>query len=105
MYSLKIRAIKARANKCGWQVINGTKDPTLLSFRKMVNGHMSRINVWFTTMTVGTCIHHPKQGKTQLFRRKVDLELLSNIFKNPRAHTGRGYKVKQGVGHGKKNNA
>ena len=50
-----------------------------------------RINVYWTTGTVGTCLNHPRQGKTQLFRRNVDLLTLRLIFKNPRHHTGYGY--------------
>jgi chorismate mutase len=50
-----------------------------------------RINVYYTTGTVGTCLDHPTGGKTQLFRRDVDYELLKEIFENPRAHTGTGY--------------
>jgi hypothetical protein len=52
----------------------------------------TRINVYYTTATVGTCLDHPTQGKTQLFRRGVTLEGLEQIFLNPRVHTGRGYK-------------
>ena len=40
------------------------------------------------TGTVGTCMDHPNQGKTQLFRRDQTLDSLSAIFKNPRVHTG-----------------
>lgn len=49
---------------------------------------MIRINIFWTTGTVGTCLDHPRQGKTQLFRRHVDLSTLREIFKNPRVHTG-----------------
>ena len=50
-----------------------------------------RINVWFTTGTVGTYLDHPRMGKTQLFRRGVGLDLLEKIFRNPRIHTNAGY--------------
>ena len=50
-----------------------------------------RINVYYTTGTVGTCIEHPELGKTQMFRRNVDYTLLGEIFRNPRVHTGTGY--------------
>lgn len=50
-----------------------------------------RINVYYTTMTVGTCLKHPKQGKTQLFRRNVTWELMEKLFNTPRQHTGVGY--------------
>lgn len=49
------------------------------------------MNVYYTTGTVGTCIDHPSQGKTQLFRRDQTLEDLDRIFADPRVHTGAGY--------------
>ena len=52
---------------------------------------LSRINVYYTTGTVGTCISHPRQGKTQLFRRNVTLAVLREIIRDPRVHTGAGY--------------
>lgn len=51
----------------------------------------ARINVYYTTGTVGTALDHPRQGRTQLFRRCVTLQELDAIFRNPRVHTGRGY--------------
>ena len=61
----------------------------LLSFRTLDG---ARINVYYTTRTVGTAMEHPTQGKTQLFRRNCTPSELLEIFKNPRFHTGRGYK-------------
>ena len=70
------------------------------TFRKVVSfvpargntNPLTRLNVYFTTMTVGTCIDHPFQGKTQLFRRNVTLEQLKEIALDPRIHTGQGYR-------------
>lgn len=53
-----------------------------------------RINVYITKMTVGTCMNHPKKGKTQLFRKDVSDALLDKIFSNPRVHTQKGYYTK-----------
>lgn len=88
---IKINYIFALATENGWDPIE-VKDPTMVSFLKFMNGARARINVWFTTMTVGTYLEHPKQGKTQLFRRRVTEKELKLIFKNPRAHTGKGYR-------------
>lgn len=49
------------------------------------NGQV-QINVYTTRMTVGTCLNHPKLGKTQLFRKHVSFKELEEIFKNPRVH-------------------
>ena len=50
-----------------------------------------RLNFWLTTGTVGSYLDHPRQGKTQLFRRDIGMEEAEAIFQNPRIHTGRGY--------------
>ena len=52
---------------------------------------LTRLNVYWTTGTVGTCLDHPRQGKTQLFRRNVSLMLLRELMRDPRLHTGTGY--------------
>ena len=58
-----------------------------------------RVNVYYTTRTVGTSLSHPRQGKTQLFRRNVSNEELRRIFDDPRVHTGYGYHRVQDAGH------
>lgn len=83
---LDIDLVRNVATSRGWTEIPST-DPTMLSFTR--NG--DRINVWYTKATVGTYITHPKQGKTQLFRRDVSLVMLARILNYPRVHTGRGY--------------
>lgn len=54
-----------------------------------------RINIYLSKMTVATCLDHPKQGKTQMFRRNVTFAELDKIFKNPRVHTNKGYTQKK----------
>lgn len=92
----KLRAIDVVriAEKYGWKRLQ-TTDPTLESFAKEIQGDAVRINVWHSTMTVSTCLSHPKQGKTQLFRRNVTPNLLHKIFECPRVHTDKGYKRKE----------
>lgn len=56
-----------------------------------------RINIWLTGrgwFTVGTALDHPVQGKTQLFRKRVGIELLEQLLANPRLHTDKGFKRK-----------
>lgn len=52
----------------------------------------ARINVHYTIRTLGTALDHPIQGKTQLFRRNCSDEELIEILRDPRKHTGKGYK-------------
>ena len=68
-----------------------TRTSRVISFRGGPT-KSTRINVYYTTGTVGTCLNHPKQGKTQLFRRGISsLNQLESIFDSPRIHTGEGY--------------
>lgn len=79
------RIIRKIATDNGWNEIKG--NDSMLSFKKNDN----RINVYYTTGTVATCLNHPKRGKTQLFRRNVGAGMLERIFRDPRIHTGKGY--------------
>lgn len=60
----------------------------LLSFR---TDQGFRINVYYTTRTIGTAVNHPVHGTTQLFRRDCTPQQLSDILCNPRAHAGQAY--------------
>lgn len=51
----------------------------------------NRINVYYTTSTVATVFTQPGRGLAQLFCVKVDVNMLSQLFHNPRIHTGHGY--------------
>jgi len=88
---MDIDAIKALAESKGWQFIDHQEPNRMLSFYKLIGGKGARINVYYSTMTVGTAIHHPKKGRTQLFRKHVDKDQLIQIFTNPRIHTDKGY--------------
>ena len=72
----------------GWTQI-GKIENGMLSFRQGDTGY--RLNFWLTSGTVGSYLDHPKQGKTQLFRRKVTFGGALELFQNPRKHTGTGY--------------
>lgn len=87
---MTIGRIKELASKHGWKLLCHQENSYMLSFQKPE----MRINVYYTKMTVTTCINHPRQGKTQLFRRNVDNKLMDKIFENPRIHTGLGYFTK-----------
>lgn len=69
----------------------------VISFKSDTN---ERINVYYTTRTVGTAINHPSQGQTQIFRRNCTDEELREIMQNPRVHTGKGYKKRSRVNGG-----
>lgn len=86
------KELVALAQQHDWQEIKDVKDPHMISFSKIIGGSPARINIWNDKMTVGTYLKHPKQGKTQLFRRLVTPKEMDLIFKNPRHHTQKGYR-------------
>lgn len=86
------RDLDKLAKKYGWDFLDEQPNIGLVSYEKLVGGWPARVNVYTSKMTVATCLDHPKQGKTQLFRRNVDARMLEKIFENPRVHTDRGYK-------------
>lgn len=81
------------AIKRGWKFLDLQKNIFMISFSRK-NGK-ERINYYLTTGTVSTSMNHPTKGKTQLFRKKVDMKILKKIFQNPREHTGKGYYTKK----------
>ena len=93
-YEERLQQITDIAQKYTWWVLDYQENIGLISFSNAINDGVCRINIYVSKMTVSTSLDHPKQGKTQLFRRSVDKTLLTSIFKNPRVHTNRGYQKK-----------
>lgn len=86
----RLREITRIAYLYEWKFARYQKDIEMLSFIR----EQARINIYLTTMTVATAIHHPFKGKTQLFRRDVSFGLLKAIMRYPRVHTKKGYYYK-----------
>lgn len=87
---MNIDEIKIMAKEHDWEYLTFQEDIGMLSFTK----NDMRMNIYTTKMTVGTCLNHPKKGKTQLFRKHVTPDELKKLFKNPRHHTNKGYRTK-----------
>jgi len=89
-----ISQVKDLAIECGWQFLTYQQDVFMLSFTKLhdTKGKM-RINIYCSRKTVATSLTHPKQGKTQLYRKDCSMNDLRKIFSNPRVHTKKGYKT------------
>ena len=96
--ALSLDEVQRLARKVNCKLISVSQKSRVVSFLKQgecsKHGNI-RINIYWTSGTVGICLDHPRQGRTQLFRRNVDMETLRKIFKNPSAHTGAGYYQKQ----------
>ena len=84
----KIREIAAEGE---WPEIDHQENIYMLSFKRAE----TRINVYYSTMTVGTCLNHPKKGKTQMYRRNVNEAELRKILANPRVHLNKGYRERK----------
>ena len=89
MSPLALDSIRAVARRHGYKEIQFNETSRVVAFRDEAG--TVRVNVYYTTGTVATCIDHPKSGKTQLFRRNMTLDDLDAIFANVRTHTGAGY--------------
>ena len=89
---MDVKALKKLAAAHGWDFHDHQENIGLVSFVKTIKGNRARINVYTTKMTVATALTHPKHGKTQLFRKRVDKEMMGKIFANPRVHTPNGYR-------------
>lgn len=83
-----LKNVRYMAFEHGWRELWHKPEEKRVRFKK---GPDTYIDVWYTKMTVGTILSHPKQGRTQLFRKNVSDQALMNIFRNPRSHTGEGY--------------
>ena len=83
------------AKKYGWEERQYNENNKVIAFHRKLSDTLIRINIFYTTMTVGTALNHKKMGKTQLFRKNVTKELLKELFQNPRTHTGGGYYIKR----------
>eukprot|EP00751_Fragilariopsis_kerguelensis_P030758 CAMPEP_0170909282 /NCGR_PEP_ID=MMETSP0735-20130129/2425_1 /TAXON_ID=186038 /ORGANISM="Fragilariopsis kerguelensis, Strain L26-C5" /LENGTH=316 /DNA_ID=CAMNT_0011305801 /DNA_START=82 /DNA_END=1030 /DNA_ORIENTATION=- len=95
--TLSLRGVRTLARNYNYEEINCNEESCVISFRGGP-AQSTRINVYYTTGTVGSCLNHPRRGKTQLFRRNIStLDLLENIFENPRAHTGEGYYTRKSI--------
>lgn len=86
---LDVDAVRRAAASRGYREVQHNEASRVLGF--VSRDGQARINVYYTTGTVGTSLEHPRQGRTQLFRRGITLAELGEILDNPRVHTGAGY--------------
>ena len=89
MAHLPLDKIRNLAECYGYTEVQYNETSRVIAFVNQAK--TARVNVYYTTGTVATCIDHPRSGKTQLFRCDRTLEDLDRIFSNVREHTGAGY--------------
>ncbi|KAL7534287.1 hypothetical protein ACHAWF_004777 [Thalassiosira exigua] len=79
----------------GWTFTGGVRESLVEFFEKRMNdGGVVKLDFYYTTGTIKTVLHHPSRGNNQLFRAHVTPQQYVDILKNPRAHTGQGYRTK-----------
>ena len=71
----------------------------LLRFFIRQKGELTIVDVWYTTMTVGTTVNHPRLGRNTLYRKNVSIGLLNRILQYPRLHTHKGYRSRERKKH------
>ena len=99
-----IEEIKRLATNREWTLICEQPKTSMISFEKEFeySSKPVRMNVYYTkdstmkwlNLTIATAMDHPKKGKTQMYRRKINNTEFIKLLKNPRHHTGRGYQTK-----------
>jgi hypothetical protein len=93
--SWELGGVRAEARQAGLREIYYYPQSAVVSVSSPQSG-FNRLNVYYTTGTVGTCIEHPSRATgTQLFRKNVGLDLLKQLMRQPRTHTGVGYHRKR----------
>ena len=90
-FSLNEDWVTKTALENGYMQASGDIGTKMISFTK----DDCRLNFWLSTGTIGSYLSHPKQRRTQLFRRDVDQKGALEIILDPRVHTGKGYKTRQ----------
>jgi len=86
-----VEDLKFLAEVYGWHFERHEVNSTELYFKKDGCG----MTIWYAKMTVRTALTHPKQGTTQMYRKRVDMGLMEELFDNPRTHTNKGYLKKE----------
>ncbi len=76
-----INKVALDAIEAGWSFKEYDINTGMISFIKKVNGE--RLNVYLTTLTVVTEAALVGKGKTQVYHRKVEYEILLKLFKDP----------------------
>ena len=87
----RVELLRIIAEHYGWREIKHDESQKLLRFKK---GGNDLIDIWYSTMTIGTTITHPVRGRNTLFRRNVNADMLKKVLRNPRFHTNEGYHKK-----------
>jgi len=76
----------------GWNFTGSVQESSVEFFERGTNMGTVKMDFYYTKATVKTVLMHPSTGRNCLFRNTVSGEDYIKILKNPRSHTGRGYR-------------
>mmetsp|Transcript_29458 Transcript_29458/g.71150 ORF Transcript_29458/g.71150 Transcript_29458/m.71150 type:complete len:732 (-) Transcript_29458:163-2358(-) len=88
----------------GWEFTGGVQESRVEFFEKRMNIGLAKLDFYYSSGTLKTTLYHPTSGRNQLFRGKVTAEQYVDVMKNPRSHTGQGYRRRENRPTGSENN-
>jgi len=88
-----IDIIRLMAERHGWNFVQHQESQKKLRFDRITDHTV--IDVWYSRMTVCTILNHPTQQRTALYRKRLSMDMIEDVFKNPRIHTNVGYQKKR----------
>jgi hypothetical protein len=91
-YGIPVELVRELARQHDLEEIQFNPQSRIVSFSQQTDDGPVRINVYYSTGTVGTALDHPVQGPTQLFRRRCTVGELNSIMSDLRWHSGRGHR-------------
>jgi hypothetical protein len=91
----RINVIDFMADIYDWEYIGYDKPRKTLEYKQRIGMKDEYIMFMITICkdekyNIETRLRHPKKGYKKLIRKDLDIEMVEQIFRNPRAHTGRG---------------
>ena len=79
----------------GWTFTGSNEKSRVEFFERSLNLGMVKLDFYYTTGTIKTTLFHPTSGRNSLFRAQATPEQFAEIMKNPRSHTGQGYRRRE----------
>jgi len=79
----------------GWTHTGSNEKSRVEFYERSLNFGVVKLDFYYTTGTVKTTLFHPSSGPNSLFRAKATPEQFAEIMKNPRFHTGQGYRRRE----------
>lgn len=79
----------------GWTFTGSNEKSRVEFYERSLNLGVVKLDFYYTTGVVKTTLLHPTSGRNSLFRAQATPEQFAEIMKNPRSHTGQGYRRRE----------